>query len=153
MDNFIEHLLNSVYQHQRQKLSKVYGRIHKLASSYIKFGGWELSYNWKGRTRLTKELVGNIIIASKTIHFNINYAYGLSDLSVSDNYNLIDFLQNMAHELAHCILGDFNLSWAIEHDEKHKKTTKRIFSYLLTLPEVQELSRLQGIKNINKLKR
>ena len=58
----------------------------------------------------------------------------------------------MAHELAHCILGDFNLSWANEHEERHKKTTKRIFAYLLTLPEIKELSRLQGFWNLDKLK-
>jgi len=66
---FLEHLINSTYQHQRTRLSqtKLYGKIHSFASSYIRFGGWEINYNGKGWTRLFIEKVGNIEFVSKII--------------------------------------------------------------------------------------
>jgi hypothetical protein len=52
-------------------------------------------------------------------------------------------LETLAHELAHCLLGDFDLDLASEHNEDHKKLTREISGYLGNLPEVQELERLQ----------
>ncbi|CAG8577757.1 8368_t:CDS:2 [Ambispora gerdemannii] len=37
----------------------------------------------------------------------------------------------IAHELAHCLLGDFNLNWAKLHDEDHDKLTQEIEDYFL----------------------
>jgi len=40
MEIFIEHLLNSAYRHQRQRLIKLYEKEPKTyASSHIRFGG------------------------------------------------------------------------------------------------------------------
>jgi len=49
----------------------------------------------------------------------------------------------MAHELAHCLLGDFDLDLASEHNDEHKKLTQEISAYLEKMPEVKELERLQ----------
>ena len=51
----------------------------------------------------------------------------------------------IAHELSHCLLGDFNLKWAKLHDEDHKKLAQEIEEYLWTLPEVKELERLVNL--------
>jgi hypothetical protein len=48
----------------------------------------------------------------------------------------------IAHELAHCLLGDFDLKWAKLHDEDHNKLTHNIEEYLWTLLEVKELEKL-----------
>jgi hypothetical protein len=52
-------------------------------------------------------------------------------------------LETLAHELAHCLLGDFDLDLASEHNDEHKKLTQEVSEYLGNLLEVQELERLQ----------
>jgi predicted SprT family Zn-dependent metalloprotease len=54
-----------------------------------------------------------------------------------------NFLDTVAHELAHCLLGDFDLDLASEHDGEHKQLTREISSYLEKMPEVKELERLK----------
>jgi len=139
---FLEHLINSTYQYQRTRLSKFYGKVHSFASSYILFGGWEINYNGKGWTRLFIEKVGNIEFVSKIIYLNTNYAYRLSGLATYPTFEFSDLINTLSHELAHCLLGDFNLKWAKLHDEDHGKLTKEIEDYLWTLPETKELERL-----------
>ncbi len=144
MEAFIEHLLNSAYHYQRQRLVKIYEKQPKTyASSHIRFGGWEISYNGKGRTRLAKEILGNINFVSKTIYLHVIYSHWLVGLAVPYVRGFSDFLDTIAHELAHCLLGDFDLDLASEHNEEHKKLTREISEYLEKLPEVQELERLQ----------
>jgi len=147
---FLEHLINSTYQHQRIRLSQpqLYGKIHSYASSYISFGGWEINYNGKGWTRLFIEKVGNIEFVSKEIYLNANYAYRLSGLETYPTFEFSDLINTIAHELAHCLLGDFNLKWAKLHDEDHDNLTQEIENYLWTLPENKELERL--VKKISK---
>ena len=144
----LEHLINSAYQHQKTKLTQTgfYGKTHPFASSYIRFGGWEINYNGKGWTRLFIEKVGNIGFVSKTIYLNVNYAYYLAGLKTSPIMNFFDLINTVAHELAHCLLGDFDLKWAKLHDEDHKKLTQEIEEYLWTLLEVKELERLVKAK-------
>ena len=144
MEAFIEHLLNSAYHHQRQRLMKLYNIEPKTyASSHIRFGGWEISYNGKGRTRLAKETMGGINFISKTIYLHVIYAHWLVGLTVPHVQNFSNFLDTMAHELAHCLLGDFDLDLASEHNDEHKKLTQEISAYLEKMPEVKELERLQ----------
>jgi hypothetical protein len=57
-------------------------------------------------------------------------------------------LDTIAHELAHCLLGDFDLDLASEHNGEHKQLTKTILEYLEKMPEVRELEILQ--KNFRK---
>ena len=141
---FLEHLINSTYQHQRIRLSqtKLYGKVHSYASSYISFGGWDINYNGKGWTRLFIEKVGNIEFISKAIYLNINYTYCLTGLSTYPVFKFSDLINTLSHELAHCLLGDFNLKWAKLHDERHEILTQEIEDYLWTLPETKELERL-----------
>ena len=141
---FLEHLINSTYQHQRTRLSqtKLYGKIHSFASSHISFGGWEINYNGKGWTRLFIEKVGNIEFISKAIYLNVNYAHRLTGLATYPNFDFPNLINTVAHELAHCLLGDFNLNWVKLHNEKHELLTQEIEDYLWTLPEVKELERL-----------
>ena len=94
------------------------------------------------------EKVGNIEFVSKTIYLNVNYTYHLTGLKVYLNLGFFDLINTIAHELAHCLLGDFNLKWAKLHDEDHKKLTHEIEKYLWSLPETKELERLA--KKINK---
>lgn len=144
METFIEHLLNSAYHYQRQRLAKLYQKeFQAYASSYIRFGGWEISYNGKGRTHLAKETMGNINFVSKTIYLHVIYSHWLVGVSVPHVNNFSDFLDTLAHELAHCLLGDFDLDLASEHEGEHKQLTREITEYLEKMPEVQELERLQ----------
>jgi hypothetical protein len=108
---FLEHLINSAYQQQRTRLSQsgFYGKVHSFASSYIRFGGWDINYNGKGWTRLFIEKVGNIEFVSKAIYLNVNYTYCLAGLKTYPNLDFFDLINTISHELAHCLLGDFNL--------------------------------------------
>ena len=76
------------------------------------------------------EKVGNIEFVSKTIYLNVNYTYCLAGLKTYPNLDFFDLANTIAHELAHCLLGDFNLNWAKLHDEDHKKLTQEIEEYL-----------------------
>ena len=147
---FLEHLINSTYQQQRTKLTQsgFYGKVHSFASSYISFGCWDINYNGRGWTRLFIEKIGNIEFVSKAIYLNINYTYCLAGLKTYPNLDFFDLINTIAHELAHCLLGDFDLKWAKLHDEDHKKLTQEIEEYLWTLPEIKELESL--VKKVSK---
>jgi hypothetical protein len=64
-------------------------------------------------------------------------------LPVSYIRSFSNFLDTIAHELAHCLLGDFDLDLASEHDGEHKQLTREISSHLEKMPEVKELERLK----------
>lgn len=145
MDSFIEHLLNSAYHYQRQQLIKLYQKnFQSYASSHIRFGGWEINFKGKGRTHLVKETIGSLDFISKTIYLNVIYSHWLVGVSVPHVRGFSDFLDTIAHELAHCLLGDFDLDLAGEHNDEHKQLTKEILEYLEKMPEIQELERLQN---------
>jgi len=95
---FLEHLINSTYQHQRIRLNQLgfYGKIHSFASSYISFGGWEINYNGKGWTRLFIEKVGSIEFVSKTIYLNVNYTYCLTGLKADPNLSFFDLINTIS---------------------------------------------------------
>jgi len=118
------------------------------ASSYIKLGGWEISYNWKGRTRLAYELMGNLQIFTKTVHFNYKYALQLTGSNTDERFSFPDFVNTIAHEIAHCLLIDYDPAKGREHSLLHQTTTDLLESYLWTLPEVQELADLQAGKKL-----
>ncbi|CFW93395.1 protein of unknown function [endosymbiont DhMRE of Dentiscutata heterogama] len=144
----LENLINSTYQYHRERLSKagIYGKIHSLATSYITFGGWEPSCDGAGWTRLGITKVGNISLVSKTLYLSSNYTYCFAGLPVILSYKFPSLLNTIAHELSHCLLGDFDLKWSQLHDEgKHELLTQEILKYLWTLPEVQELEKLVGL--------
>jgi len=80
MEVYFEHLINLVYHTYQNILIQKHGNIYPLRSATVKFGGFQLSYNWYGRTRLGKEQVGNLTIYTKEIHLNILFAYCLAGL-------------------------------------------------------------------------
>ena len=141
LNDFLEHLVNKVYQNCR-----VIGWLFpplSAASSYIKLGGWEISYNWKGRTRLAYELIGNIRVFTKTVHFNYKYALQLAGNNTDQRFSFSSFVRTIAHEIAHCLLVDYDPAKGIEHSPLHRATTDLLENYLWTLAEVQELDALQ----------
>ena len=80
MEIYFEHLINATYRAYQDILIKKHGDIYPLRSAIIKFGGFHLSYDWYGRTRLGKEEIGNLVIYTKEIHLNILFAYCLGGL-------------------------------------------------------------------------
>ncbi len=62
MEIYFEHLINATYRAYQDILIKKHGDIYPLRSAIIKFGGFHLSYDWYGRTRLGKEEIGNLVI-------------------------------------------------------------------------------------------
>lgn len=96
-----------------------------------------------GWTRFGITKVGNVSLVSKTLYLSSNYTYCFAGLQVISAYKFPNLLNTIAHELAHCLLGDFNLEWVQLHDEeKHEILTWEVLKYLWTLPEVKELERL-----------
>jgi hypothetical protein len=145
LQDFFEHTINKVYQNCR---ALVFFFISPLptTSSYIKFGGWEMSYNWKGRTRPVKEVVGKVEVITKTVHFNYRYALHLMSVNTGEEYNFLYFVRTIAHEIAHCLLLDYDskyLNLDDPHTESHRILTDQLELYLWTLPEIKELANLQ----------
>ena len=158
MEAYFEHLINAVYHAYQDILIKKYGNIYPLRSATVKFGGFQLSYNWRGRTRLGKETIGNLTIYTKEIHLNILFAYSLAGLK-SDIQNFTEFfgfrklINTIAHELAHCLMANYKLNFGQQHEPEHAELTQDIEAFLWTLTEVKELERLQDwkelVKNLN----
>lgn len=155
MEIYFEHLINSVYHAYQNTLIKKYGEIYPLRSAVIRFGGFQLSYNWKGRTRLGKETIGNLTIYTKEIHLNILFAYNLAGLkggipNFAELFGFEELINTIAHELSHCLLANYKLNFGRKHESEHNELTQDIEVFLWTLPEVKELKRLQNWKELIK---
>ena len=151
MEIYFEHLINATYRAYQNILIKKYGDIYPLRSAIIKFGGFHLSYDWYGRTRLGKEEIGNLTIYTKEIHLNILFAYCLGGLksdipNFAELFGFRKLINTIAHELAHCLMANYKLQFGYKHDKSHGKLTQDIEAFLWTLPEVKELERLQGFR-------
>ncbi|CAG8687137.1 8795_t:CDS:2, partial [Ambispora gerdemannii] len=101
MERYFEHLINLVYREFYPKVTSFYGKSLPFASSYIKFGGFEISLHGYGRTSLAYEEVGSVKIIAKVVHFHT----------------------------AHCFRADFDPTKVREHDEEHKLLKKKIAEY------------------------
>lgn len=146
LQDFFEHTINEVYQSCRALIFFFFPPV-ATASSYIKFGGWEMSYNWKGKIQPSQEMVGDVRIITKTMFLNHKYALQLMGVNTGENYSFAHFVHTIAHEIAHCILLDYDPSYLTTdnpHNELHKKTTKQLETFLWTLTEIRELAKLQG---------
>ena len=135
MEIYFKHLINSVYHAYQDTLTKKHGDIYPLRSAVIKFGGFQLSYNWKGRTRLGKETIGNLTIYTKEIHLNILFAYGLAGLkndipNFAELFSFEESINTIAHELAHCLMANYKLNFGQKHEERHQQLTKDIEAFL-----------------------
>lgn len=155
MQELFTHLINQAYRvYQGKLIPEIIKPVN--ISYYLEFGGFELNYNWYGRTRIAKELIGKLKVYRKTIHVDIRFAYYLANLTSSDNnyqqdYNLNRLIHTLAHEVAHCVISDYGLLLAEEHSEAHEKLTEELEQFLWSSPEVQELAKLQ--RDNKKLKR
>ena len=49
METYFEHLINTVYHTYQDALIKKHSSVYPLRSAVVKFGGFQLSYNWKGK--------------------------------------------------------------------------------------------------------
>jgi len=148
MEIYFEHLINATYRTYQDFLIKKYGDIYPLRSAVIKFGDFHLSYDWYGRTRLGKEVIGNLTIYTKEIHLNSLFAHRLAGLqsdipNFSKLFGFSKLINTIAHELAHCLMANYKLQLGYKHDEVHSNLTQDIEAFMLSLPEVKELERLQ----------
>jgi hypothetical protein len=148
MLEYFEHLINASYRIYQDILVKEHGDIYPLRSAIIKFGGFHLSYNWYGRTLLGKEEVGNLTIYTKEIHLNSLFAYSLAGLksdmpNFTEHFGFRKLVNTIAHELSHCLLANYKLDFGRKHEPEHTELTKDIEAFLLSLPEVKELEKLQ----------
>ena len=120
----------------------------KNASHFLTFGGFQLGYDWYGRSRLSRELLGKIIIYKKTTHLDSRFLYKLADLhsfedGYHEEYNLKRLIHTIAHEVSHCLLGDYSLELFQYHGWFHDKLTDLLETHLGSFEEVKELERLQ----------
>ena len=151
MEIYFEHLINATYRSYQETLIKKYGDIYPLRSAIIKFGGFQLSYDWYGRTRLGKEKIGNLTIYTKEIHLNILFAYSLAGLksditNFKEKFGFRKLINTVAHELAHCLMANYKLQFGYKHDKQHSQLAQDVEAFLWTLPEIKELERLQGFQ-------
>ena len=131
MEIYFEHLINATYRAYQDILIKKYGDIYPLRSAIIKFGGFHLSYDWYGRTRLGKEEVGNLTIYTKEVHLNILFAYCLGGLksdipNFTELFGFRKLVNTIAHELAHCLMANYKLQFGYKHDKSHGGLTQDV---------------------------
>ncbi|CAI2192282.1 7835_t:CDS:2, partial [Funneliformis geosporum] len=86
---------------------------------------WSKGY-WHQRIRLSQSKLYGKTHSSSYIRF------GGWEINYNDypSLSFLDLINTISHELAHCLLGDFNLKWAKLHDEDHKKLTHEVEEYL-----------------------
>ena len=148
MEEYFEHLINATYRAYQEILRQEHGDIYPLRSTIIKFGGFQLSYNWYGRTLLGLERVGNLVIYTKEIHLNSLFAYCLAGLqsdipNFTQQFGFGKLMNTIAHELAHCLLANYKLDFGRDHSPEHAELTQDVEAFLLGLPEVHELEKLR----------
>ncbi len=70
------------------------------------------------------------------------FSVGISGSKVTF-FRFPNLVETIAHELAHCLLSDFNLEWAESHDdERHGKLTQDILKWLWEFTEVKMLDKI-----------
>src|SRR2546421_11828449 len=118
MDSFFEQFINGIYQEAQQELILLLG-YPPYRCTIIKFGGFCYSHNWYGKTDLTYDKVGNLKIYTKTIY--LNSLFLTKQFSITDNseYYLPNLANTIAHEIAHCLIADYEPKQASEHDLTH----------------------------------
>lgn len=146
MQEIIAHLINKLYHLYQGKIFPE--QEMGIASHFLEFGGFQLSYDWYGRSRISGEMLGKVIIYKKVIHFDNRFLYKLADLhsfndGYNEEYNLKRLIHTIAHEVAHCLLGDYSLELFRYHGWFHDGLTILLENYLWKTQEVKELEKLQ----------
>lgn len=118
MDSFFEQLLNGVYRDYQQKLNLKYG-LANFRSTLVKFGGFQFSHNWYGKTDLVHDKIGDRLIFTKTIYFNSLFLTNQFGITAGSQFDLKKLVNSIAHEIAHCLLADYHPLLAGYHGELH----------------------------------
>jgi len=74
--------------------------------------------------------MGNIRVFTKTVHFNYKYALQLAGNNADQRFSFPNFVRTIAHEIAHCLLIDYDPAMGIEHSPLHRTTTDLLENYL-----------------------
>ena len=95
-----------------------------------------------------------MVIYKKIIHLDNRFLYKLADLhSLNDGYyeecNLERLIHTIAHEVVHCLLGDYSLELFRYHGWFHDKLTALLEDHPWNTEEVRELERLQKFPRKN----
>jgi hypothetical protein len=152
MDDFLEQFINGVYQVAQLELIEQFG-YPPYRCSIIKFGGFQFSHNWYGKTRMNYDKVGNLKVFTKTIYLNSLFIHEHFALTNNPKYNLPSLANALAHEIAHCLRADYEPKEAVKHDFDHAFLTFGIEQYITDTYEYHLLKRLTQIQRKNLPKR
>lgn len=67
--------------------------------------------------------VGNLKIYTKTIYLNSLFITKQFDITNNSEYDLPKLANTIAHELAHCLIADYEPKQAAEHNFTHALIT------------------------------
>src|SRR5687767_135122 len=115
MDSFFEQLLNGVYHEGQEAMAFFFG-VAPYRSTIVKFGGFQPSYNWYGKTNLAYDKIGDRLVFTKTIYLNWLFLHWQFSLISSEKFNLNNLVKTIAHEIAHCLLADYHPSLVNQHN-------------------------------------
>jgi hypothetical protein len=68
----------------------------------------------------------------------------------AEAFGFTELINTLAHELAHCLMANYNLNFGQKHEGRHQKLTQDIETFLRNLSEVKELENLQDWKELVK---
>lgn len=145
MDDFLEQFINGVYQVAQLELITQVG-YPPYRCPIIKFGGFQFSHNWYGKTRLNYDEVGNLKVFTKTIYLNSLFINEHFALTNNPKYNLLSLVHTIAHEIAHCLRANYEPKEASKHDFDHALLTFGIEHYMVNTYEYHLLEQLVKIQ-------
>ena len=143
MDNFFEQLFNAVYREGQKVLIYFFGPGDYRSAS-IRFGGFQPSYNWYGKTSLGFDKVGPLEFSTKTIYLNVcfmHYYLGLVDWT---KYDFPKFVNTIAHEITHCLIADYGPKQTGKHDGWFLVIAYFVEAYLWDTNEIKILAQLSN---------
>jgi hypothetical protein len=154
LEKFFDHdffwaLVNSIYNHFRQQLSK---EIFPYTPHSIIFNGFIDSDGRRGWVDpwIVRYKVDNnyIIIQRLRLSLNKKFKSELTDLtSQIPEYNFSQLIETTAHEISHCLLSDFFRIYGYggdySHRLEHEKLMRIIEDYLWKTKEIQLIIPLQ----------
>jgi hypothetical protein len=118
MDEFFEQFINGIYQEAQQKLISLFG-YPPYRCTFIKFGGFQFSHNWYGKTRMNCDEVGDLKVFTKTVYLNSLFINEHFSITNNPQYNLSRLVHSLAHEIAHCLRTDYEPKETAKHDSDH----------------------------------
>lgn len=137
MEKLIESLITKIYYFYRRKTYEAV-LIHSPSllkystEPLIKFGGFELSYDWYGFSQHNERTcLGSSKIYEHTIYLNHWFASVLvGEKNLPLDYTLPKLIETIAHEVAHCLVFDFYPQISEEHEIRHATITQQLVETL-----------------------